>query len=311
MRIIKNLTDLSLNWQGKKSAVAIGKFDGIHLGHRLLIEEIVKQKSSGMIPVVFTFDPDPASFFAGRRLPALADIKEKRRILESMGVEVLIEYPMTKENAEISGREFVEEFLIGRMNTGLVAAGPDLSFGDRGRGNIALLSEYAEKTGMVLKVIDKLRQGENVISSSLIKQKLGKGSISEANAMLGRRYSLSGTVEHGRQLGKTIGFPTANLSLSGEKVLPAKGVYAGFARECGTDALYPAICNIGTKPTVKDDSVVNIEIHLLNFDGDLYGRSLEYEFLDYLRDEKRFDSLDELKNQLEKDKKTMFALAKQ
>lgn len=297
MEIISGTTDFYLN---KETAVAIGKFDGVHIGHRRLLEEILMmKKNSGSEACVFTFDPAPTTFFGQGDGKELTTSEEKRLLLERMGVDVLIEFPLTQKTAAISPEAFVSEILSNQMNAVFIAAGKDVSFGSKGAGDETLLQEMGAEYGFSVKTIEKVRFQGREVSSSYIRSLVEQGRMEAAKTLLGMPYMIAGTVQHGKRVGRTIGFPTANLLPEANKLLPPKGVYFSEVR-CRGQA-YRAITNIGCKPTVTDEQIVGAESYLYDFEGDLYGEQIEVLLKSFHRPEQRFDSLEALQQQLEKD----------
>lgn len=282
------------------TAVAIGKFDGVHLGHQKLLSEIREQKKNGMRTCVFTFDPSPAALFGISDGKELMTLEEKRQVLEALGVDIIIEYPLNFESAAIEPEAFVREVLVGKMNAGFIAAGDDLSFGRGGKGNWKLLEGLQPELGYTLKMVDKLVMDGMEISSSMIRSLLEKGQMELVERYMGRPFSFEGRVAYGKQLGRTLGFPTLNLPISSKKILPPYGVYSTRVYRGGS--CYQAISNVGEKPTVSNEHVPGIESYLYDFDEMIYGEEIKVELLAYRRPEMHFASLEELKEQLEKDK---------
>lgn len=296
MQILNNLSQIHTD---SPTAVAIGKFDGVHLGHRRLLEEILSAKQDGMLAAVFTFHPSPEELFGVSDGKVLTPREEKRKILEDLGVDVLIEYPMTKESAAIAPEEFVEEFLCKRLQAHLVAAGTDLSFGAMGKGNFALLDAMKHSGGYETVSVEKLRIGGAEVSSSRVRALVEAGELKDANACLGYAYSFRGIVQHGAQLGRTIGIPTVNLIPPENKLLPPYGVY--FSEVLLDGQTYRAMTNIGTKPTVNGTKAVTIESYLYDYAGDAYDREITVIPKYFHRPEMRFESVDALKAQMDKD----------
>ncbi len=295
MRIIEGTTDFCLEG---KSAVAIGKFDGVHLGHRKLLGRIAEQKKDGLAATVFTFDTSAASFFGGEERE-LTTPAEKREIFEALGVDVLIEFPLNRETAAIAPEVFVRQYLAQRMRAAYICAGPDLSFGRGGAGDYALLVRCARECGYLAELIDKVAVDGETVSSTRVRAAVRAGDMEAAHRMLGVPYSVGGTVAHGRQLGRTIGMPTANLLPDGGKLLPPCGVY--YSRTILDGQTYRSISNVGRKPTVSDGESVCVETYLYGFDGDLYGRKMRVELLSFRRPERKFDGLAQLRAQMEED----------
>lgn len=282
-----------------KSAVAIGKFDGIHIGHRALLQCIINKKKENMRAVVFTFSPSPEEFFRGQLLPAIDTTQEKRDNFEKMGVDILIEYPLTKESAAISPQSFMEDILFNGLNAGYVVSGRDLSFGNKGAGNADMLQAFAAEKDFVYEMIDKVCIDGNEVSSTSVREAVVKGDMEKVCRMLGRRYCVGGEVVHGKALGRTIQMPTINIIPAKEKLLPPSGVYATVTLIDGRE--YPGVTNIGVKPTVTDEKVVGVETHLFDFDENVYGKYVVTELVSYIRPEKRFASVEDMLTQIKAD----------
>lgn len=296
MRIIQKTTEFKLE---NKSAVAIGKFDGIHLGHRKLIEKILEQKKNGILAVIFTFDPSPEAFFTKKPVRGLMTEEEKRLAFENMGIDVLIEFPLNDETASTEPERFVTEYLVGKLNAAFIAAGTDISFGNRGAGDAALLKRLSGVNGYSVDIIDKVTFEGKEISSTLIREIIRQGDMKGVTALMGTPYQISGTVSHGRRLGRQIGMPTANLIPPETKLLPPAGVYYSYAWIDGIR--HAAISNIGCKPTVADNGAMGVETYFYGFDEDVYGNELLVELLGFKRPEMKFGSVDELKAQMQSD----------
>ena len=295
MIIIETTTNFPLDG---RSAVAIGKFDGIHLGHRKLLEKIIQQKEKGYLATVFTFDTSAAAFFGGDD-KELTTREEKRRLFARMGMDVLIEFPLNQETAATPPDVFVEEYIIRQMKAAYICAGMDVSFGQRGAGNYQLLQQYAAAGDYRIEIIDKVMAGGEEVSSTRVREAIRSGEMKLANEMLGTAYSLTGVVTHGRRLGRTIGMPTANLLPEKDKLLPPNGVY--YSRVRYQDKVYKAISNIGCKPTVRAEMVLGVESYLYDFTEDIYGKEITVELLEFRRPEMKFADVEALKTQMEKD----------
>lgn len=247
MQIIEKETGFQLH---KPSAAAIGKFDGIHRGHQSLLRHVLEQKDKGLQAVVFTFDPSPAVLFTGTGLPELTTRQEKRKLFAELGIDVLIEFPLTYESAAMPAERFIEEVLAKRMKAAYIAAGGDLSFGKDGKGDTALLREYAGRCGYRTDIIEKVCLNGVEISSSYVRDTVKAGDMEKAEELIGGAYSVSGVVAHGKKLGRRLGMPTVNLLPEKEKLLPPYGVY--FSEVLLGERTYKGITNIGCKPTVND-----------------------------------------------------------
>lgn len=296
MKIIEGTTDFSLS---EKTAVAIGKFDGIHLGHQKLLSRLLLQKERGLLATVFTFDI-PAAFFGGEE-KELTTRAEKRAAFAALGIDVLIEFPLNRETAATAPEAFVQDYLAKRMRAAYICAGPDLSFGKGGKGDFSLLSRCADRFGYRTERIEKVKVDGEEVSSTRVREAVRLGRMENVQGMLGKPYSAGGFVEHGKQLGRTLGMPTANLLPDEKKLLPPNGVYHTRVRIDGRDERYRGISNVGCKPTVSDENRVRIETYLYDFDGDLYGREMIVEFLHFCRPERKFDSVEAMKTQIAAD----------
>ncbi|MCR5251138.1 MAG: riboflavin biosynthesis protein RibF [Lachnospiraceae bacterium] len=296
MKIVDSLETICSE---KRTAVAIGKFDGVHAGHRRLLGVIEAAKADGLTPCAFTFDPSPERFFGGEGVKLLSEKDEKRELLEALGVELLVEYPLNAETAAIDPALFIEEFLCKRLRAGLVAAGSDLSFGAGGKGSFALLNAMRRSGGYETAEVEKLTVDGSAVSSSRIRALIAEGRMEDANRCLGRAYSLRGKVIHGARIGHEIGFPTLNLEPPAEKLLPPFGVYR--TKICLGGKSYAGLTNIGVKPTVRENAAVTAETYVYDFDEDAYGEEIRVELLSFARPERRFDSLESLKAQLAAD----------
>ncbi len=289
------------------TAIALGNFDGIHQGHQIVLQPIIEsvklQPHPRIYPSVVSFTPHPREFFSGGKLQLLTPIPEKAQQLSKLGVEQLILLPFNKNLASLSPQQFVEQILVKQLKARVISVGSDFRFGYQRKGTGEQLKNIAAdfRITVYLNSLHKY-QDHNLqtvrISSSLIRQALQNGEIVAANKMLGRPYSFAGTVIKGKQLGRTIGFPTANLQLPAEKFLPRYGVYSVDVVVKNT--IVKGVMNIGCRPTVAGDAPT-IEVHLLNWSGDLYGQDLEVELIEFLRPEQKFDSIEALKQQITKD----------
>ena len=296
MEIIAGTTQFYLE---KDTATAIGKFDGVHLGHRRLLEEILAKKKDGLAACVFTFDPTPAVLFGLSDGRELTTREEKRRLFERLGIDILIEFPLTMETAATEPERFVTDILAKQMNTRFVAAGEDLSFGKGGEGNAELLEKMGPQLGFSVRTIEKIEVGGIEVSSTYIRKLIEEGRMEEAETMLGMPYTLVGTVVHGNHIGHTLGFPTVNLLPPADKLLPPNGVYYAVVRYNGR--VYKAISNVGTKPTVSDKPVMGVESYLYDFAEDIYGKEIEVALRSFRRPERKFASVEDLKHQLDLD----------
>lgn len=296
MEMIHDTTEFHID---KMTAVAIGKFDGIHKGHIQLLSHILKQKEQGMLAVVFTFFPSASVFFGQGSKAELTTRYEKRKLFEALGIDILIEFPLNAETAATAPEAFVEKILVEQMHAGYIAAGEDLSFGYKGMGNKELLVKMAKTLGYKVQIINKVYHKDREISSTFVREAVERGDMILARELLGRYYSFEGRVEEGNRLGRRLGMPTLNLYPVTEKLLPPKGVY--YSRVRYENCIYSGITNIGYKPTVNATSEISVETYLYDFDRDMYGKQIVTELLQFKRAEQKFANVQELKKQMERD----------
>ncbi len=284
------------------TAVTIGKFDGRHKGHQKLLREMLCFKErQGLKAAVFTFDMAPAGVMAGRVQTVITTNQERRNKMAKMGIDYLVEYPFDQNTAHMSPEEFVSEVLVRRMHAKAVVVGTDCSFGYKGKGNAHLLKEMSESCGFEAVIIEKEQDDHRDISSTYVREELDQGNIEKANELLGEPYAIHGVVVHGNHIGGAIlGFPTANILPPPEKHLPPFGVYVSQVLVDG--ALYRGVTNIGKKPTVEGESPVGVETFIMGLEANLYGKEIEVQLLNFERPERKFSSLEELKERIEKDK---------
>lgn len=296
MKIISDTTQFHIE---EETAVAIGKFDGVHRGHKRLLQEILEQKKKGLAPCVFTFDPPPGVLFGGGDLLEITTKEEKRVLFERMGVDYLIEFPMTYETAAIKPEVFAEDILAKRLQARFIAAGTDLSFGYKGSGDAELLRKLAPELKFELKTIEKVCLEGVEVNSTYIRELLKQGEMEKVEAFLGSPYTIMGKVVHGNKIGRTIGFPTVNVLPEKNKLLPPNGVY--YSRVCCKGKMYSSISNVGYKPTVSSEKVMGVESHLYDFDEEIYEEEVVIYLRSFKRAEQQFTDVEELKKQLAED----------
>ena len=286
----------------KKSIVTIGTFDGVHAGHRTIINRIINlaKKRNGQ-SVLITFEPHPRFLINPQhRLKLLTTLEEKKSLLEKLGLHHLVIAPFTKEFANQEAKNYVEDFLIKKIKPSVLVIGYDHHFGKGRSGNFNLLKQYAEQGHFQLEEISKQLVEDAHVSSTTIRKALELGDVREANNLLQSNFQLSGEVIIGDQRGRTIEFPTANLQISSDKkLIPPNGVYA--VRAFIKNQCFSAVMNIGFRPTVTDKPELRLEVHLIDFDEDIYGENLKVEFIERIRAEKKFNSFEDLKKQIELD----------
>lgn len=284
------------------TVVTIGKFDGRHKGHQKLLGQMLEfKKQKGYKTAVFTFDAAPVARISGTVQKVITTNQERRNNMAKMGIDYLAEYPFTSDVIHLPAKEFVREILIGKMNAKAIVVGTDCGFGYQRSGNAGLLRELADIYGYELEVVIKEKDEQRDISSTYIKEELSRGRIEKANRLLGEPYAIHGTVVHGNHVGgPVLGFPTVNIIPPEEKFLPPFGVYV--SRVLTDKGCYGGITNIGKKPTVEKDSPTGVETFIFGLNEDLYGKNIEVQLLNFERPERKFDSLEELRQQLERDK---------
>lgn len=295
MKLIKDTKQFHIE---EETAVAIGKFDGVHLGHRTLLEKVLKAKALGLKALVFTFTPSPGAYFTGREIKEITTGEEKRRMFARMGIDYLVEYPFEKETANILPEEFIDNILLYHMSARFIAAGEDVSFGREGKGNAELLLKKGKEKGFTVQIIPKICHEGKVISSTYLRDVIQEGNMELAGALMGEPYFLEGIVVKGNQLGRTMGMPTVNLLPPKEKLLPPNGVYFSNLEYKGNS--YQGVTNIGRKPTVGGKNPIGAETYIYDFSQMIYGEPVRVSLLHYERQEQKFENLLQLKEAIEK-----------
>jgi riboflavin kinase/FMN adenylyltransferase len=289
------------------AAVAIGNFDGVHLGHQAIIDVARKQAKKNNTPLgILTFEPHPRTFFSkkhGKDLPPFRLLNASARFhrLEKLGVDLILEIPFDQELCELSDWDFSQKILTDAFGLSHVVVGSDFCFGKGRQGNALSLSKHAEQLGFGITIAELKNHGEHVISSTNIRKALAEANPKKAAAMLGHWHRIEGTVEHGEKRGRTLGYPTINIAIDGLQA-PAFGVYAVI-----TDILtgphaghYKGVASIGVRPMFGQNKP-NFETFIFDFDGDLYGETVSVGLIEYLRDEENFDGIDSLITQMGSD----------
>jgi riboflavin kinase / FMN adenylyltransferase len=284
--------------------VTIGTFDGVHLGHREVISELKRLSVLyGGESVVFTFEPHPRIIIAPDEdsLRLLSSKDEKIALMAEIGIDHLVIYPFTKDFARLSYDDFVTNILVGKMNIARLVVGYDHRFGQGRKGDFSSLEILSKTLDFNVEQLSQLIVNNNVVSSTKIRSALEEGDIARANNFLGYRYSLSGTVVLGSQIGRTIGFPTANIDTGDKyKLVPGDGVYAVTVLSGGT--IFNGMLNIGMRPTVNSNSDhKTIEVHIFNFNENIYDSAISVSFIEKIRNEQKFGGLEQLQDQLRKD----------
>ena len=277
----------------KEKVIALGFFDGVHLGHAALLRRTVEAAAQrGVTPAVFTFDRPPKEVVTGVPCPLINSAEDRRELVRRLyGIQEVIMVPFDREMMTTPWDKFVTDILVGRYHAVHLVAGHDHHFGHKNQGSPELLLEKCAELGLGCDIIPKVEVGGITVSSTYIRRLVELGQISRANRFLGHPHTLTGSVRHGRGIGSSRLYPTANLIIPPHVLVPSHGVYVTRAT-LPEGASYAAVTNVGTRPTVNNGTDITVEACLLDFEGDLYGKTLRLEFFEHLRDEVRFDSLD-------------------
>ncbi|MDR0381968.1 MAG: riboflavin biosynthesis protein RibF [Oscillospiraceae bacterium] len=283
-------------------AIALGFFDGVHIGHGVLLRRTAEAAArNGARPCALTFDSHPEARILDHAIPLLCTIEDRADLIRRLyGMEEVIFAHFDDALMHMPWRDFLQELLINRFHAAHVVAGYDFHFGYRGEGNAALLSDACAQAGVGCDIIPRVELSGITVSSTYIRKLVAQGDIERARLFLGHPHALSGFVGHGRKLASSWNVPTINFPLPAGIQSPAKGVYASTA-SWGDNCLYPAVTNIGTRPTVSCGADIMVETHILGFEGDLYGRRIRLELHKFLRPESRFHTYEELARQIELD----------
>jgi len=286
--------------QFRQPVITIGNFDGVHLGHQTIFRLVIERARAFQgESVVLTFDPHPLKVMRpDLQLPLLTTKAQKLRLLSNLGLDVVVVQPFTREFAAMPAREFINDYLCGRMHIKEVVVGHDYCFGHNREGNIALLQEMGAEKGFSVLVVDAIQINHTVVSSTSIRNLVRDGNMEEANRLLGRPYEVTGVVIRGHGRGaRLLGIPTANLKPDND-LLPASGIYAVRVTVAGQ--IYPAVANIGTCPTFQNNEL-SLEVHIFDFDQEIYHHELSVEFVARLREEQHFPGIPELVAQIKAD----------
>ncbi len=301
MRFFRDST--SVDGLEAPTVLTIGNFDGVHLGHQMIIREVVKRaRASGLVPALMTFDPPPSRVLGRAALPQIMTLRDKCTVVEELGIELFVCETFNLALASMPPQAFMEEVLERCLQPREILVGYDFAFGKQRTGSVETLRRYFEPRGCRVAQFEPLslaidgEDGATIISSTRIRELLSAGDVERASKLLGRPHFVSGPVVHGDARGRQLGFPTANIE--GENMLPRNGVYAVYAWV--EDRPVPAVANVGRRPTFRG-STVRLEAHLLDFEGDLYERRLRVDFVERLRGEQRFDGVEALKSQIRRD----------
>lgn len=283
----------------EKSVVTIGNFDGLHKGHQVLINKAVEYgKKQNIKSIVFTFENHPGNYFNSSSIKNIITNKEKIRILQKLGVDVIISIPFDEYMTKISADDFVKDILVKKLGAQKVIVGHDFTFARNKEGDSNLLKILAARYDFEVEIVKPIKINNIRVSSTYIRNLVAQGSVSRVKEYLGHDYEIEGEVIHSKKLGRQLGFPTANIEAKDDMLIPRCGIYATKVNI--DEKIYFGATNIGYNPTVKGEKL-SIETNILNFDEDIYGKVIKIEFLERIREEKKFNSLEELKSQLKKD----------
>lgn len=288
MKIVKALSEID----DEKIAITIGNFDGVHIGHQFVINKIKKLLVEGEKLVVLSFDPHPVQVLSPKKGYLINLRTEKLTLLENLGVDFLYEIEFSRDLSTLTGSAFLNKYIQFEGKEIKFYLGHDFSFGANKKDGIYIINNFCHENNLSYQMLDKYTGAKSMVSSSNVREKVRNGSIEEANRLLGREFYLSGTIVKGEGRGRQIGFPTANLQYSKERVIPGEGVYQTHTVYQG--GVYKSVTNIGSKPTFESAAGLTVETYILDFDKDIYGETFKLEFIKKIRDEKKFKSVNEL-----------------
>ena len=298
---MREITDITTFTTQQPTVLTIGTFDGVHLGHQKIVERVVTTaRQEGLLATVFTFFPHPRMVVQhDKGLKLIHTLEEKKQLLQQLGVDLLVVQPFNEAFAQLSAEEFVSTILVEHLNVKKVIIGYDHRFGRNRTANIDDMRLFGKKYGFAVEEISVQEVDEVSVSSTKIREALNKGDVTTAEHYLGTPYSLTGRVVHGLKLGRTLGYPTANIQVTEEyKLIPKDGVYAVYSYIDGRKVY--GMMSIGKNPTIERKGA-SIEVYFFDFNGDLYDQKLTIEFVQYLREEQKFATIDLLKKQLQDD----------
>ena len=294
MKYLKNTTEFYIE---EPTVLSLGKFDGIHRGHELLMEHLASKKEAGLAAVIFTFNIPPRKSVEQVEAKVLTTNEEKMHIFEQIGIDYLVECPFTREIMCMEPEDFIAK-IVHQLHVKCFVVGSDFHFGHNRRGDYHMLKDLSDKYGYEVLVINKMQEDKRDISSTFVREEIAKGNIEKANHLLGYHYFVTGEILHGRHLGSTkLGIPTINQIPPEENLLPESGVYVTEVRL--GDRSCRGVTNVGVKPTIEGKNPVGVETHLLDFAGDLYGKVVTVEFLTRIREERKFSSIEALKEEMQ------------
>jgi len=282
------------------TSLALGVFDGVHTGHqKVIMNAVEKARIMNLTPTVVTFSKHPRALIQGASPALITPLEDKLQIFRELGVSVAVVLNFNLELAKMSAEEYLKNILQDCLGAKNISVGYNHKLGCDKRGTSDFLNEYGEKNNINISVLEPVKINDHVVSSSVIRGFIESGDVASALKFLGRPFKVKGEIVEGQHLGRKLGFPTANLLIDKEQILPLRGVYSGTVKLKRQE--YNAVINVGRRPTVGNFEKDLVEAHILNFDEDVYGEFIEVFFLDRIRDEKKFESLDELKKQIKRD----------
>jgi len=308
MQVINDINEFEYD---KKCAVTVGTFDGIHLGHREIIEKLnTVSAAKGLRSIVITFEPHPQIVLRNKtgNIKILTTLEEKLDIFSNLNIDIVYVIKFTKEFSETTAEGFYKNYLIDKIGLNDLILGYDHMFGKNREGNFDTLKLLSKKYDFTVDKVEEFKIDGGHISSTVIRNLLcEKGDVKTVSSILGRHYSIDGNVIEGKKLGKKLGYPTANIEISSEyKLIPKIGVYA--VEVINNEKKYFGMMSIGKNPTVTDDETIKLEVNIFDFTEDIYGKKIRVNFIEYIRDEKKFDSLEELVKQLDLDKESTYKI---
>lgn len=297
MKVYRDLSSITIP---NYTACGIGNFDGIHRGHQKLVQTLLQySQSRNLDSLIFTFDPHPSRVLSPKNSAKLIMTQNKKKqLIESYGIHHFVLAPFTQEFSKMEYKDFIYNILIDKCRAKVVVIGFNYKFGYKGLGTAENLKQLCNEIGVDTVIIPPVTYKGKIVSSTLIRSLLEKGDVKSAAKYIGRPFTVEGFVQHGKGIGKNLGFPTANVSLENELVLPPRGVYAVLVS--WNNNIYKGVANLGTKPTFNGNDLV-LEIHLFEFDDILYGEKLEVSFIQNLRSEVKFDKPEDLAKQVQRD----------
>ncbi|MBK7253970.1 MAG: bifunctional riboflavin kinase/FAD synthetase [Ignavibacteria bacterium] len=303
MKVIRNIREIEYD---KKTAVSVGTFDGVHSGHRKIIDKLNSVRDSkGLRSVLITFDPHPQIVLKNRAkdIRILSTLEEKLEIFSQLNIDITYVINFTKDFANTTADDFYKNYLIDKIGLNDLVLGYDHMFGKNREGNYDTLKELSAKYEFTVDRVDEYKPDDFHISSSVLRELLSAdGNVKKAAIILGRNYSIEGTVVEGKKLGRELGYPTANIKIPDEfKLIPAIGIYAVEVILNGNT--YTGMMSIGRNPTVTDDKSIKLEVNIFDFNDDIYGEKIKIGFIDRIREEIKFENIDKLRTQLHSDKK--------